>query len=70
MVVKGQDNDDPVGIQKKPATMPKATELAKILKGFDGKEEKEEQHRCPCPYFLKDRTIFVDKHLGETVEKC
>lgn len=68
MVVDGKDHDDPVGIRKKKAAMPAAAELEKTLKGFVEKEEKEKHPRCPCPYWLKDKTAFVDQNLAEVMQ--
>lgn len=70
MVVSGKDNDDPVGIKKKPAAMPTIDALLKILEGLNEKEEIEKLPRCPCPYWLKDKHIFVHKHLNASLEKC
>lgn len=69
MVVNGKENEDPVGILKRKAAMPTQANLIESLQGLKEKEETEKLPRCPCPYWLKDKTIFVYEHLTEMEKK-
>lgn len=67
MAVNPKEDNDPIGFGKKKKAMPTVAELEKSLKGFDEKEEKEDEPRCPCPYWLHDQHVFVQSTLGTVI---